>query len=253
MTAARLVMLLLCAAWSSSASVAKLPELQPEIGRHADLGLALTDADERHAALSEFMGGRPTLLLLGYHRCPNLCGVAQLGLARSLAKSGLSPDEYSVVFASIDPSETPADARKARTRLQSTLGGGALSAWHFIVGSAPQVAALQRLAGASAEKVPDSAFYIHPVAISTLTADGRVARVLPGLDVAPRDLRLAIVEASKGKLGTLGEHVLLLCSGFDPATGRYTSAVMLGVRSAGAATLVLLGSLILVSFRRRQP
>ena len=247
----RLLLVFLFAAWAAGSFAATRPQFQPEIGRRLDLDLAFTDANAHNAALSVFTGGKPTLLLLGYHRCPNLCGIAQLDLAQSLAMTGLAPGDYSVVFTSIDSSETSEDAEAARKKLAQALEGGDLESWHFLIGKPTQVAALENSVGMTVGQRPASELYVHPVALSTLTPDGRIARVLPGIGYAPRDLRLAIVEASKGKLGTLGEHILLLCSGFDPTTGRYTSAVMLGLQLAGSATIALLGSAILVMLWRR--
>src|SRR5690606_5631070 len=79
--------------------------------------------------------------------------------------------------------------------------------------------------------------FVHPVATFTVTADGRISHVLPGLELSASDLRLAIVEASAGQLGSVVDHVLLFCAGYDPTTGRYTPVVMAGLRIGSLVVL----------------
>jgi protein SCO1/2 len=237
-----LLLLALTGSGAAATTAIERPQFTPRLGTQFAAGLPLTDEDGSARTLGELMGGRPTLLLLGYHRCPNLCGVAQLALAEALAKTGLAAGDYSVIFASIDPRETAGDAAATRTRLASAAAGADLSDWHFVVGDPASVSALESDVGLTVSAVPRQDIYVHPVVVSTLTADGRLSRASSGLDYQPRDLRLSLIEASQGRLGTLGEQILLLCSGFDATTGRYTGAVMAGIRLAGAAALAVLAA-----------
>jgi protein SCO1/2 len=228
------------------------PDFAPGVGAQLDVAAVLTDEAGKRAPLAAFTGGRPSLFLFGYHRCPNLCGVAQLELLRALDQTGLSPDRYSVIFASIDPSETTADANAARTKLADADPEADLASWHFMTASASAVTSLEQSIGLTVERREGSDLYTHPVAVEVFTPEGRLSRVFPGIDYSPGDLRLALVEASEGKFGTLGEHILLLCSSFDPSTGRYTSTVMLGLRSASAAALLILAAALFRSQRARK-
>jgi protein SCO1/2 len=227
------------------------PVFAPALGTRIDTGLVMTDDRGRSASLATFLGGRPAFLLFGYDRCPGLCGVAQAGLAEALARSGIGSDRYGVIFASIDPRETLADARTARQKLVEALPSADLSGWHFLTGPRSSIVALDRAAGLTVSALPGRDLYVHPVATLVLTADGRISRAFGGLDYAPRDLRLALVEASEGKLGTFVDRLTVLCSSFDPATGQYSSAIMLGVRIAGLATVGLMG-IALLALRRRE-
>lgn len=232
--------------------VAALPngaELNPVLGSSLNLGLAFTDSANRTAPLSTFAGGKPTLILLGYHRCPNLCGVAQLDLAEGLAASGMAPASYSVLFVSVDPEETPADASAAQGKLTQAATGLDLSAWHFLTGHSQALDSITSALGVTVRRA-ERGLYVHPVAVAATTSEGRLSRVITGLDYTPRDLRLAVVEASTGRIGSLGDRILLLCSSFDMATGRYTSAVMAGLRLATIATLIALGVGVLALARR---
>jgi protein SCO1/2 len=234
-------------AWASSGAA-----LEPRLGTAVDPDLAFTDATGRHDRLDRFTAGKPALVLPGYHRCLGLCGVAERDLAEALAATRLPPDSYTVLFASVDPSETPADATAARSKLADAAPGVDLANWHFITASSPAVAATLESALGISVQPRERGLYVHPIAVAALTADGRLSRVLSGLDYAPRDLRLALIEASQNRLGTLVEHILLFCGAFNQTAGRYTGAVMLGVRAGGIlALIVLVGGLVLLARPRR--
>jgi protein SCO1/2 len=241
----------LALAWLPANALAAAAGLTPHLGSALDARLLLTDGDGRQASLGDLTAGQPSLLLLGYHRCPNLCGIAQLGLAQALAATGLREDSYRVLFVSIDPDETATDAAASREKLRQA-GAAGLAGWRFLVGGAPAIARLEDAVGLAATRPPNSDVYIHPLAIAVLTPDLRLSRVLPGLDPGERNLRLALVEASEGRLGTLGEHILLLCSGFDAATGRYDDVVMVGLRAAAVTAMLGLGVLIVLLGRGRR-
>jgi protein SCO1/2 len=228
------------------------PGYTPIIGASINTSLLLTDASGQRHTLADYLAGKPALLLLGYHKCPNLCGVAQLDLADALGAAGLKPDQYRVVFASIDPDETATDAKADLDKLAAARPFTNLTSWRFLVGDAQSVAALAEALGVRFRKPAGSDIFIHPVVVSTVTPDARVARTFPGLDYDARDLRLALVEASEGRLGTLSDRVVLFCSGFDASTGRYTSAIMIGVRAAGLSALVLLGAGLVALERTRR-
>jgi protein SCO1/2 len=229
------------------------PTFVPKLGTRLDTGLIFRDQTGRSAPLGDFLGGRPALVLFGYDRCPGLCGVAQADLAGALRKTGIDAHRYHVVFASIDPGETPADAAAAREKLAEAVLDASLADWSFLTGPARSVAALDRAAGLSVTALPGRSLYVHPVATLVLTADGRISRGFGGLAYGTRDLRLALVEASDGKLGTLSDQLTVLCSSFDPSTGRYSSAIMIGLRMAGIATLLAMGLTFLILRRRGAP
>src|SRR5581483_4799971 len=111
--------------------------LQPRLGTAIDPNLAFTDATGQQQRLAALIGGKPALVLPGYHRCPGLCGVAQRDLAEALAATKLPPQSYTVLFASIDPAETPADATAARTKLADAAPGADLASWHFLIAGNP--------------------------------------------------------------------------------------------------------------------
>jgi protein SCO1/2 len=246
------VLLLLCllAAWPVHA--AKRPGFDPKIGARLDLHRRFQDASGTEAALSTVLGGRPALLVFGYDKCPNLCGVTQQAVASDLKKTGLDPATYRALFVSIDPGETMQDAAAAKAEVAGASGARGLAAWRFLTSADGGGAALAGEAGMTFERRDRIDQYAHPIAVLAITPQGRISRILPALDFQPRDLRLALVEASAGKLGSVADHVFLLCAGFDASTGQYTPMIRAVLKVASWATVLSLGAgLLLLSGRRR--
>jgi protein SCO1/2 len=247
----KLVLLTLCllAAWPVHAT--ERPRFDPRIGAQLDLHRGFRDASGKQATLSAILGGRPALLVFGYDKCPNLCGVTQQAVASDLKKTGLDPSAYRALFISIDPGETMQDAAAAKAEIAGAAGVRGLAAWRFLTGADGGGAALAAEAGMTFERRDRIDQYVHPIAVLAVTPQGRVSRVLPALDFEPRDLRLALVEASAGKLGSVADHVFLLCAGFDATKGQYTSVIRAVLKVAGWATVLLLGAGLLLLSRRR--
>lgn len=227
------------------------PKLAPVLGGVIDLSSPMTDENGNLQSLGALANGKPTLILLGYHRCKNLCGFAERDLAENLISTHLPPDAYSVVFASVDPYETTGDAQASKATLALAAPNADLSRWRFVTMDSVTSARLEKALGVSVLSM-NRDIYVHPVAIAAVTASGRLSGMLSGLDYTPRELRLAIVAASQNRLGTLGDRILLLCSALVGA-GRYTNVVMLSLRIAGAAaTAGLCGSIFLMTRRSRR-
>jgi protein SCO1/2 len=163
--------------------------------------------------------------------------------------------QYVAVTVGIDPREGPADAAARKARLADGFPVARDGAWHFLTGTE---GAVRRLAGAvgfryTYDRAQDA--YAHPTGIVVVTPTGEVSRYLFGMDYPARDVRLALVEASRGRLGGLTEHLLLACYRYDDKTGRYTPRVMAAVRAAGALTVLGMGFFLVLLRRaeRRRP
>ncbi|MER9654243.1 SCO family protein [Mesorhizobium sp. M0152] len=228
------------------------PSFDPQIGAQLGLDTVLQDISGGQMTLSGILGGRPALVIFGYDKCPNLCGVTQQAVASDLNKTGLDPQSYQALFVSIDPSETSQDARIARAEIAQSAGQDGLSAWRFLTSAGGAGAVLAAEAGITFDRRDRIAQFVHPIAVIALTPQGRIAQVLPALTFEPRDLKLALIEASAGRLGSIADHVFLLCSGFDRSKGRYTSAIEAVVKMAGVATLLALGATLFMFTRRRR-
>ncbi|MFD1942976.1 SCO family protein [Paradevosia shaoguanensis] len=240
--------LLLCT--SPALAAVEQPDFSPKPGQQITLGTMLTDETGQQKTLSDFLHKRPAVVVFGYHDCPNLCGVEQQLVAKDLGGTGLAPDGYEPLFITLAPEEGPSDAKGAKQRLADAVGKASAAPWHFLSG--PDVAGLGEEFGITAIERERIKQYVHPVAIFTLTPDGRISHVLPGLDVTPNDMRLALVEASAGKLGTLIDKIVLFCAGYDATTGRYSSLIMSMLRIVSVVGLALaLGALVLLGRGRK--
>lgn len=244
-----LCILCLLAAWPVQA--ADRPSFDPKIGAQLDLRRSFRDASGTEVILSAILGGRPALLVFGYDKCPNLCGVTQQAVASDLKRTGLDPASYRALFVSIDPGETTQDAAASKAGIAGAAGPRGLTAWRFLTGADGGGAALAAEAGMTFERRDRIDQYVHPIAVLAVTPQGQVSRVLPALSFEPRDLRLALVEASAGKLGSIADHVFLLCAGFDASRGQYTSMIRAVLKMASWTTVLLLGAGLLLLSRRR--
>jgi protein SCO1 len=216
------------------------------------LDLPLRDERGRTVKLGDYFGRRPVIVNLVYYECPMLCNEVLNSLLRSL--NALAFDvgkEFAVVTVSIDPGETPAlAARKKDAYLKRYGRAGADQGWHFLTGDE---ASIRRLAGAVGFHYvydPQSDQYAHPAGIVVATPQGRIARYYFGISYPARDLRLGLIEAAAGKIGSPMDQILLMCFHYDPRTGRYNVAVMNVIRLLGCLTLASLGTFLFVMFRR---
>ena len=218
------------------------------------LGLEFTDEAGASVTLGQYFGTRPVVMALVYYECPMLCTQVLNGFAGSL--QGLSftvGKDYEVLVVSFDPGETPAMAMgRKKEFLRRYVRDASASNIHFLTGRESSIKALTSAVGF--RYAYDAAIdqWAHPAAISVLTPQGHVSRYLYGVEFAPRDLKLALVEASNGQVGSLADQALLFCYHYDPETGKYGLVIMTFVRAAGALTVLLMAGWIVVSLRRER-
>ncbi|MBW8758748.1 MAG: SCO family protein [Burkholderiales bacterium] len=227
----------------------------PHPGDALPLDAAFTDSGGRLVRLGDELGPRATLLMLGWHRCPQLCGLATQGLLEALRQGGVPASAARIVFVSVDPAETAADAAERRradlgyARLLAGHDAGAPPDVERLVGPLPSIRALARGVGFTWQPGDARARLAHPAGVVVVTPGGRVSRALMGVRFDAAELRSAIDDAAAGRIGTLGDRIALLCAHLDPHAGRHDGAVMMLARVAGLATLVALG---LFAWRRRR-
>jgi protein SCO1/2 len=235
------------------------PDMLKEIGidqrlnEQLPLALPLRDEAGRSVTLGDYFGKRPVILALVYYNCPMLCTQVLNGLVGSLNVMSLEAGrDFDIVAVSFDTRETPAmaaakkDAYLGRYKHPASANG-----WHFLTGSPESVAALTQAVGFRYRYDKKLDQFAHASAIMVATPAGRLARYFYGIEYAPRDLRLGLVEASAGKIGTPVDQILLYCFHYDPASGKYGPVIVNIVRLAGLATLVLIAGAVVVMSRRR--
>jgi protein SCO1 len=190
---------------------------------------------------------RPLLLVLGYYECPMLCTVVLNGVVEALRGIEWVPGrEFEVVMLSIDPAETPDLARAKRETYLAAYGRPeARDGWRFLTGPAASIDAIAAAVGFEYRYLPERDEFAHPAVVFVLTPEGRVARYLYGVRFDPRTVRLSLVEAAAGRIGSTVDRVLLTCYRYDPETGRYTPVALGLLRIAAALTaLVVLALLV---------
>jgi protein SCO1/2 len=213
--------------------------------------LEFRDETGKAVKLGDYFGDKPVILSLVYYRCPMLCSEVLSGLESSLRvlKFDVGKD-FEVLTVSFDPHDTPeiATAKKAEY-IRRYKRAGAAEGWHFLTGSQESIDALTRAAGFQYEYDPKSGQFAHTTAIMILTPGGKIAQYYFGVDYAPKDLRLGLVQASQGKIGNVVDELLLYCYHYDPTTGKYGAIISRILRLSAAATILILGGLLLILFR----
>lgn len=225
------------------------------LGAQLPLDLQFRDDTGQAVRLQNyFQSGRPVILILGYYGCPMLCGAVLRGATGCLKLLPLNAGrDFEVVMVSIDPAEKPElAAEKKREYLKDYNRPGAESGWHFLTGDGAAVKTLAQSAGFRYMFDEHSRQYAHPSGILIATPKGQISRYFLGIDYAPRDLRLALVEASQESIGTITDQILLLCYRYDPSTGRYGFAIINAIRAGGALTVGALAWFIIMSIRRER-
>lgn len=230
----------------SRADIARA-QAAPQPNARLPTDLALTDEKDTTKTLRQWLNGKPTIWVLADYTCKTLCGPTIGAVADALDRSGLRPgQDFNYLVAGLDAKDTAADAA---TMKHGRIGGPLAEYTHFLRASPKDTAILLHAFGFQAVYDRGNDQFAHPAAAFVLTPQGRIAFMLSDLAFRPSDLRLAIVSASQGRVGSLADHIRLLCYGFDPARGVYNVAIGRVLAGAGAVTAISLILLIAVLFR----
>jgi protein SCO1/2 len=199
-----------------------------------------------------FHKDRPVVLQLSYFGCPMLCTLVSNGLVESLNDLTLTMGkDFEVINLSFDPREDPLLAsQKKQSFLDAYNRPAGAESWHFLTGSSTNITKLTDAVGFKFKWVEESRQFSHPAALILLTPDGRISRYLYGVKYEPRTLRLSLVEASEGKIGTTVDRILLTCFHYDKYAGKYTPAAMGIMRVAGVLTVIGVAAGITIALRR---
>lgn len=225
------------------------------IGAVVDPQLQFTDERGYPYKLQQlFPGSQPVVLMLGYYSCPAMCGQVLDAAFQALSAVDLQPGtDYRVLNVSIDPRETPETAlHRKQTFLPRLTKTGGDDAWHLLVGAEPEIKALTDSVGFRYYWSEATKQFAHPPSLIFLTPQGKVSRIIVNTFFEPADVRLALVEASNGTLGTFWDRVRLNCLTFDPRTNTYSLTAMTVMRIGGVVTLLALALMIWIMLRRER-
>ena len=216
------------------------------------LDLHFRDESGRDVRLGEFFGSRPVIITPVYYGCPMLCTQILTGLVAGLKPLSFdAAKQFDVLAVSFDPSETPELATKKKDAYVQRYGrDGSEKGFHFLTGDEASIKALTHALGFRYTYDPATKQFAHASGIMVATPEGRISRYLYGVDYAPRDLRLALVEAADRKIGTPIDGLLLFCYHYDPATGKYGAIAMNFLRLAAVVTVIGIAAFLMILFRR---
>jgi protein SCO1 len=248
-----LLLLFLPHAVSAAADLAQFAYRQ-QPGDQVPLQAVFHDQNGHMLSIGNALGGRPAIVALGYFHCPNLCGVARADLTDALQQSGLSGTaDYALLVLSIDPTETPADAKHAaeqdaaRLRVQ-----GVPANWYYLTGTPEQIEAVEQRVGFRERFDLTLKQFLHPAGLVFLMPSGTVSSYLLGVGYEPGDIRSGLTRARDGSTANAPIPVLLLCFHYDPATGRYSLAITKVLQLVSALTVATLAGTIVLALRRER-
>ena len=227
---------------------------EPPLNGQVPLDVPFLDETGKSVQLRDYFGhGRPVVLALVYYGCPMLCNQVEQGVVGALRMLSFTPGrDYDVVFVSFDPRESPDMAAEKKKDVlghfnrPATAGG-----WHFLTGQQDSIDTVAKAVNFRYNFNAKSNLFAHASGIMILTPDGRISRYFYGIEFPGRDMRLGLVDASAGKIGTPIDHVLLFCYQYDPTSATYSASILKIVRLAGILTVFGIVIAILV-FRRRE-
>jgi protein SCO1/2 len=225
-----------------------------QLNQQVPLDLKFRDEGGKRVRLGDYFGQKPVILSFVYYTCQDLCPLLLDGVVRTLrALSFEAGNQFNVITVSFDAHDSPALAAAKKKDLIGRYGRpGASAGWHFLTGEEAAIEKLTRSVGFHYTYDAHTGEFAHATGIVILTPGGKTARYFYGIEFSPRDLRLGLIEAAANKIGSPIDQLLLFCFHYDPVTGKYGLLITNVIRLAGFATIVILGSFILIMLRRER-
>ena len=228
--------------------------IDQKLGDQIPLDLTFTNEAGQSVRIGDYFGDKPIVLTLVYYDCPMLCNQVLTSLLRAMNVLAFGiGTEFDVLTVSVDPGETHELAAAKRAEyLKNYRGRDGSNGWHFLTGQQDQIEQLASAVGFRYEYEEQTDQYIHASGIMVLTPAGKLARYFYGIDYPPRDLRWGLVEAADGAIGSAVDQLLLMCYSYDPMTGKYGVYIRNSLRIGAVATVLALGSFVVVMLRRER-
>lgn len=225
------------------------------LGAKVPLDVPFVDHTGKSVQLRDFFAtGRPVVLVLGYYGCPTLCSLVLNGFLDAMRPLAfVLGQQFEAVTLSIDPREKPNLAAAKRSAYLQGLGkpvANRETSWPFLTGEEGAIAQVAQSVGFQYRFDPEGKQWAHAAGVFLLTPDGRLSQILYGIQFSPRDLRLALVEASMGGIGSPLDRLLLWCFHYDPKGKKYSLASIAFIRAAGVVTIMVLGAFLIAAWRK---
>jgi protein SCO1/2 len=225
----------------------------PQLNAQIPMDAPFVDEYGQPATLRQYSGKKPVVLAFVYFTCPMLCNQVEQALVGTLKMISFNPGtDYEVVFVSFDPNDKPDEALKKKHEALSRFARPTTDpGWHFLTGTRESIDAMTKAANFRFSYDPQTKLFGHASGILLLTPDGRISRYFFGVEYPPSNVRLGLVDASVGKIGTPVDHLLLFCYQYDPTKARYSATILTVIRMGGVVTLLCM-AIGFVIFRRRE-
>lgn len=231
--------------------------IEQKLGESMPLGSVFTDENGKKVTLGDYFNkGRPVILALVYYECPMLCNQVLNGLTGTM--KGVSLDagkDYDVVAISFDANENGRSdlaSNKKASYMERYGRPGTESGWHFLTGEQSQIDAVTDAVGFTYEWDESTKQFAHASGVMIINPDGRISKYFYGIDYAPRDIKLGLVESAENKVGSVTDQLLLYCFHYDPSTGKYGFAILNVLRGMAIVTLLGMGAMGIVFWRRNK-
>jgi len=212
-------------------------------GEYVNLNTPFRDHKNNLARVGDFFkNDKPVVLSFNYSNCPKLCSVQLENMVDTLRQIDFKiGTDFEMVSVTIDPSETPDRAQEnidiyvKRYNLTEAKDG-----FHFLIGEEKNIRSLANETGFEYKYVESQKLYSHPPVFILLSPKGKIVRYIHGLDYDPRTMRLALIEAAEGKIGSPINMASygIGCFVFDESTGKYTFQAMALMRVGGYLTII---------------
>jgi protein SCO1 len=241
-------------AQNPQAQVAAHAGLEQKLNSSVPLHARFRDEHGANVELGRFFTRKPVILALAYYQCPNLCTLVLNGILQTGQELKLDAGkDYQIVVVSFDPREQPAlAAAKKETYVERYGRADAADGWHFLVGDKNAIAQLVNSVGYRFAYDETTRQFAHPSTIIVLTPEGKISRYFPGIEYPPRDVRLALVDASRERVGSLADRVFLLCFHYNPQTGKYGLLITRVMQVAGIGSALALAAYIALNVCRER-
>jgi len=227
--------------------------IDEKLGAQLDMDLQFKDEDGNVVTLGQFFSGKhPVIISPVYFSCPGLCNFHLNGLVDGLKSVDWSAgNQFQVLAISFDPRETPDVAKKKKENYLKVYNRqGTESGWHFLTGNEENVKKLMSSIGFRYKWNEKDEEWSHTSAAIVASPKGILSRYIPGIMFQGRDLKLALNEASEGKIGTFMDALVLYCFHYDPRQSQYTLAAVNVMKLGGGLTVLILGLWLIPVWRR---
>ena len=227
-------------------------DVEEHLGEPLPLDARFTDEEGREVKLGDVLSKtKPTLLTLVYYNCPMLCNLVLNGQVKAMQEVGLElGQDYEVVTVSIDPEDTPAESLNRRRRHLQSMGKPERAPWHFLIGSDAEIHRLADAVGFKYTYDASTKQYAHPAVVQVITPEGSISRYLYGTTFPPKDMKLALLEAAGGRVGTSFDRVVMSCFKYDTASKRYGFYIFGFIRLGGTLVFCALATMLIYFWRR---